>query len=167
VLVGLPGGPTPLPAEVAPMPTGLSIPAIGVDEPTLVPLGRNPDGSMEVPADFARAGWFTGGPTPGTPGPAVIAGHVDSRAGPAVFFRLRQLTAGDVVTVRLSNGKRARFVVDGVDLYPKDDFPTEAVFGAVPGTALRLITCGGSFDRIARSYRSNVVVYASRQGPGS
>jgi hypothetical protein len=161
----VPGGPVPLPAEVAPVPVGLSIPAIGVDEPTLVPLGRNPDGTMQVPDDFARAGWFTGGPSPGAPGPAVIAGHVDSRAGPAVFFRLRELTAGDVVTVRLSDGRRARFVVDGVSLYSKDDFPTEAVFGPVPGVALRLITCGGSFDRVARSYRSNVVVYASQHDP--
>jgi Sortase domain len=150
----VPGGPTPLPAEAAPLPVGLSIPAIGVDEPTLVPLGREPDGSMQVPEDFARAGWFTGGPTPGTSGPAVIAGHVDSFRGPAVFFRLRELKPGDVVTVLLDNGTRARFVVDGV-------------FGPVPGVALRLITCGGSFDRVARSYRSNVVVYASQRNPAS
>jgi hypothetical protein len=163
----VPGGPAPLPAEVAPSPVGLSIPAIGVDEPTLVPLGRNPDGSMEVPEDFARAGWFTGGPTPGASGPAVIAGHVDSRTGPAVFFRLRELKAGDVVTVLLTGGRQARFVVDGVALYSKVDFPTEAVFGPVPGVALRLITCGGSFDRLARSYRSNVVVYASEHDPAS
>jgi sortase (surface protein transpeptidase) len=158
---GARGGPAPLPAEVAPPPVGLSIPAIGVDERTLVPLGRNPDGTMEVPQDFARAGWFTGGPAPGTSGPAVIAGHVDSRSGPAVFFRLRELEPGDVVTVRLADGRQSRFVVDGVSLYSKDDFPTEAVFGPVPGVALRLITCGGGFDRVARSYRSNVVVYAS------
>lgn len=161
----VPGGPVPLPAEVAPRPVGVSIPAIGVDEHTLVPLGRNPDATMQVPDDFARAGWFTGGPSPGTPGPAVIAGHVDSRSGPAVFFRLRELKAGDTVTVRLSGGGQARFVVDGVSLYSKDDFPTEAVFGSVPGVALRLITCGGSFDRVARSYRSNVVVYASQHVP--
>jgi hypothetical protein len=78
-----------------------------------------------------------------------------------VFFRLRELEPGDVVTVRLADGRQSRFVVDGVSLYSKDDFPTEAVFGPVPGVALRLITCGGGFDRVARSYRSNVVVYAS------
>jgi hypothetical protein len=156
-------GPAPLPAEVAPTPVGLSIPAIGVDEPTLIPLGRTPDGTMQVPEDYARAGWFTGGPTPGTAGPAVIAGHVDSRSGPAVFFRLRQLKAGDVITERQDHGHHARFVEDGVALYAKHDFPTETVFGAVPGVALRLITCGGTFDRVARSYRSNVVVYASQR----
>jgi hypothetical protein len=153
-----------VPADAAgPVPVGLAIPAIGVDERTLVTLGRNPDGSLQVPSDYARAGWFTGGPVPGRPGPSVIAGHVDSRAGPAVFFRLRELRAGDVVAVRMSDGGQLLFRVDGVRQYPKANFPTSAVYGPVPGSALRLITCGGSFDRIVRSYRDNVVVYASRQ----
>jgi hypothetical protein len=160
----MPAGPVPVgPAPVGPMPVGLAIPAIGVDERTLVTLGRNPDGSLQVPSDFARAGWFTGGPVPGRPGPSVIAGHVDSRAGPAVFFRLRELRAGDVVAVRMSDGGQLLFRVDGVRQYPKANFPTGAVYGPVPGSALRLITCGGSFDRTVRSYRDNVVVYASRQ----
>jgi Sortase domain len=151
------------PTAAGPVPVGLAIPAIGVDEGTLVTLGRNPDGSLQVPSDYARAGWFTGGPVPGRPGPSVIAGHVDSRTGPAVFFRLRELRAGDVVTVRMSDGGQLRFRVDGVRQYPKANFPTAAVYGPVPGSALRLITCGGSFDRTVRSYRDNVVVYASRQ----
>jgi hypothetical protein len=160
----VPVGPMPVgPVPVGPMPVGLAIPAIGVDERTLVTLGRNPDGSLQVPSDYARAGWFTGGPVPGRPGPSVIAGHVDSRAGPAVFFRLRELRAGDVVAVRMSDGGQLLFRVDGVRQYPKANFPTGAVYGPVPGSALRLITCGGSFDRIVRSYRDNVVVYASRQ----
>jgi hypothetical protein len=161
------GAPVPAdvagPAPVGPMPVGQAIPAIGVDERTLVTLGRNPDGSLQVPSDYARAGWFTGGPVPGRPGPSVIAGHVDSRAGPAVFFRLRELRAGDVVAVRMSDGGQLLFRVDGVRQYPKANFPTGAVYGPVPGSALRLITCGGSFDRTVRSYRDNVVVYASRQ----
>jgi hypothetical protein len=165
VPVGLvPAGPVPVGAvPVGAVPVGLAIPAIGVDERTLVMLGRNPDGSLQVPSDYARAGWFTGGPVPGRPGPSVIAGHVDSRAGPAVFFRLRELRAGDVVTVRMSDGGQLPFRVDGVRQYPKANFPTAAVYGPVPGAALRLITCGGSFDRTVRSYRDNVVVYASRQ----
>jgi Sortase domain len=154
--------PEPVDATAGPVPVGLAIPAIGVDERTLVTLGRNPDGSLQVPSDYARAGWFTGGPVPGRPGPSVIAGHVDSRAGPAVFFRLRELRAGDVVTVRMSDGGQLRFQVDGVRQYPKVSFPTTAVYGPVPGSALRLITCGGSFDETVRSYRDNVVVYASR-----
>ncbi|HEY2096278.1 MAG TPA: class F sortase [Pseudonocardia sp.] len=160
----VPVGPVPVGlVPVGPVPVGLAIPAIGVDERTLVTLGRNPDGSLQVPSDYARAGWFTGGPVPGRPGPSVIAGHVDSRAGPAVFFRLRELRAGDVVTVRMSDGGQLPFRVDGVRQYPKANFPTAAVYGPVPGAALRLITCGGSFDRAVRSYRDNVVVYASRQ----
>jgi sortase (surface protein transpeptidase) len=104
---------------------------------------------------------MTAGPVPGDPGPAVIAGHVDSRAGPAVFFRLRELRPGDKVTVRRSDGRAVAFTVDEVDRYPKDAFPTSAVYGPAPGSELRLITCGGSFDAAKRSYRDNVVVYAS------
>jgi hypothetical protein len=145
------------------VPVGLAIPAIGVDARGLVPLGRNADGSLQVPADYATAGWFTGGAVPGALGPAVIAGHVDSVTGPAVFYRLAQLRAGDEVLVRLSDGGGVRFRVDGVRHYPKLGFPTAAVYGPVPGAALRLITCGGAFDRAARSYLDNVVVYASRE----
>ena len=145
------------------VPIGLAIPAIGVDARGLVPLGRNRDGSLVVPANYAMAGWFTGGSVPGSLGPAVIAGHVDSVVGPAVFYRLAQLRPGDEVLVHLSDGDRVRFRVDGVRHYPKLGFPTEAVYGPVPGSALRLITCGGAFDRAARSYLDNVVVYASRE----
>lgn len=158
-----PGGPLPLPAETAVPPVGLSIPAIDVDESQVLPLGLAADGSMQVPEDYARVGWFTGASVPGTAGPAIIAGHVDSHAGPAVFFRLRELAVGDAVTVRLADGSRVTYVVDGVEQYPKNDFPTRTVFGPVPGEALRLITCGGSFDHVARSYRDNIVVYATRR----
>ena len=150
-----------VPAPEVDVPVGLTIPAIGVNEPKLVRLGRNPDGSLQVPTDYTSAGWFTGGPTPGTPGPAVIAGHVDSKAGPGVFFRLRALRAHDMIIVRMSDGSQVRFTVDAVRDYPKSGFPTDLVYGPVPGAALRLITCGGSFDRAASSYRDNIVVYAS------
>lgn len=155
------GGPQPLPPLPAVQPVGLHIPAIGVSESTLVSLRRTPSGELEVPADFARAGWFADGVPPGAPGPAVIAGHVDSRDGPAVFYRLRELQPGDTVDVALSDGTVAGFVVDDVQRHPKDAFPTAAVYGPVPGSALRLITCGGSFDAAVRSYRDNVVVFAS------
>jgi hypothetical protein len=162
-----PRSPTPLagPSPLAPaaVPVGLVIPAIGVDERSLVDLGRNRDGSLQVPTDFARAGWFTGGSVPGAPGPSVIAGHVDSWRGPAVFFRLRDLRPGDAVIVRMSDGGAVRFQVDGVARYPKTAFPTQAVYGQVPGSALRLITCGGAFNRDARSYLDNIVVYASER----
>jgi hypothetical protein len=94
----------------------------------------------------------------------VIAGHIDSRRGPAVFFRLRELRPGQEITVARGDGSSVRFAVDGVARYPKQTFPTEAVFGPSPDPLLRLITCGGSFDRSQRSYRDNVVVTARLVG---
>ena len=140
-------------------PVRLVIPAIGVAT-GLTRLGLEPDGAMAVPDDFQEAGWFTQGPAPGQPGPAVIAGHVDSQSGPAVFYRLRELRAGQAILVQRADGTRLRFVVEGARSYPKAAFPTAAVFGPVPGAALRLITCGGAFDRASRSYRDNLVVFA-------
>lgn len=161
---GAPLGPQPLPPLPDVRPVGLIVPSIGVAEGQLVDLARQPAGELEVPQDFARVGWFVGGAVPGSAGPAVIAGHVDSRTGPAVFYRLRELRAGDPIDVALSDGTIAAFVVDNVEQYPKDAFPTAAVYGPVPGSALRLVTCGGVFDRAARSYRDNIVVYASPRG---
>ncbi len=140
-------------------PVRLRIAAIGVDTP-LDPLGLATDGTMQVPGDFSRAGWFTSGPLPGAPGPAVIAGHVDSVNGPAVFYRLRQLAPGDAVLVQRADGATLRFVVEAVRQYPKASFPAAAVFGPLPGSALRLVTCGGSFDPARHSYRDNLVVDA-------
>jgi hypothetical protein len=140
-------------------PVRLAIPAIGVATP-MVRLGRERDGSMQVPVDFARAGWFAEGPAPGQVGPAVIAGHVDSRTGPAVFFRLRELRPGDTVQVELADGARLTFVVEQARRFPKATFPTAEVFGPAPWAALRLVTCGGDFDRARGSYRDNLVVFA-------
>lgn len=151
----------PLPTAPEVRPVHLRIPAIAVDAPALVPLGLGPDHQLEAPAKFEDVGWYAAGPVPGDPGPAVIAAHVDSRAGPAPFFRLRDLKGGDEVFVTRSDGQETRFVVDRVQRYPKNAFPTDAVYGPAPGSALRLITCGGSFDAAKRSYRDNIVVYAS------
>jgi hypothetical protein len=144
-------------------PVRLTIPAIRVATP-LVRLGRERDGSMQVPTDFARAGWFAEGPTPGQVGPAVIAGHVDSKTGPAVFYRLRELRPGDTVQVERADGARLRFVVEQARSFPKATFPTAEVFGPAPWAALRLVTCGGDFDRAAGSYRDNLVVFARLAG---
>jgi len=107
-------------------PARLQIPAIGVSTP-LVRLGRLPDGSIEVPHAWNTAGWYDQGPRPGQPGPAVILGHVDSKTGPAVFYRLRDLRPGDVVRVGLTNGRTLVFRVKRTERYPKNKFPTEAV----------------------------------------
>jgi hypothetical protein len=130
-------------------PVRLEIPAIGVSSP-LVRLGLNPDGTMQVPGDFQVAGWFTGGPQPGQLGPAVIAGHVDSRTGPAVFYRLRDLRPGDQIQV------------ESLASYPRRSLPDEAVYGATTAPAVRLITCAGTFDRARHSYRDNLAVLAVR-----
>ena len=160
-VAGLPGQLTP-PGPSSP-PLRLTIPSIGVTT-RLLRLGLEADGSMQVPVAFDRAGWFAKGPTPGQVGPAVIAGHVDSRTGPAVFYRLRELRAGDTVQVERADGTRLRFVVEDARRYPKTSFPTAAVFGPAPWAALRLVTCGGDFDRSARSYRDNLVVFARLAG---
>lgn len=155
-----PVGPRPLAPQPVVAATAVSIPAIGVHA-QLVPLKLDLTGALQTPGDYRQAGWFTGGPVPGELGPSVIAGHVDSVAGPAVFFRLHRLQPGDTVTVHRSDGRAVVFTVEGVRRYAKKEFPTDAVYGPVPGAALRLITCGGSFDAAARSYRDNVVVFAS------
>jgi hypothetical protein len=153
-----------VPAARAPaagvVPVRVQVPAVGVDS-GLVDLGLDAAGALEAPSDSALAGWYARGPVPGDVGPAVLVGHVDSRLGPAVFFRLRELAAGDEVVVDRSDGTRARFVVDRVEQHPKDAFPTDAVYGPTADAQLRLVTCGGGFDRSARSYEDNVVVFAT------
>lgn len=141
-------------------PAALRIPAIGVAVP-VSDLGLNLDGTVQVPTDFQKAGWFRLGPSPGEVGSAVILGHVDSYRGPAVFFRLRFLRAGDRVEVRLANGMTAHFVINTVATYLKSQFPALQVYGSHGYSALQLVTCGGEFDTRTRSYLSNVVVYSS------
>ena len=135
----------------------VSIPAIGVSA-EVVSLGLNPDRSLQVPARADRAGWWSGGAALGRSGPTVIVGHVDSRAGPGVFFSLRDLRRGDRIEVEL-DGRRRTFRVTRRTTHPKTAFPTRAVYGDTRGPALRLITCDGAFD--GESYARNLVVYAS------
>ncbi|RBY94926.1 class F sortase [Blastococcus sp. TBT05-19] len=145
--------------RATPEPVRVRVPRIDVDS-TLDRLGLLADGSLETPADFGQAGWYGGGPAPGDVGPAVLAGHVDSTAGPAVFWRLREVVAGDEVLVDRADGSTARFTVTRVARHPKDAFPTDEVYGPTPDAQLRLITCGGEFDSSRRSYEDNVVVFA-------
>jgi hypothetical protein len=119
---------------------------------------------MEVPRDPGLAGWFRLGPTPGALGPAVIAGHVTWNGAPGVFFDLARLRPGDLVRVDRGDRREAVFEVDRVARFEKRQFPTQAVFGAVDHAALRLITCGGTYDRATHRYRDNVVAFASLVG---
>ncbi|MDQ3464607.1 MAG: class F sortase [Actinomycetota bacterium] len=155
---------TPSPAVVAAAarsaPVELRIPAIGLAV-SVGSLGLNPDRTVEVPTDFQEPGWFRLGPTPGQVGSAVILGHVDSYQGPAVFFRLRSVQEGDRIEVSLADGSVVQFVVDTVEMYPKEQFPASQVYASHGYSALQLVTCGGAFDSNTRSYLSNVVVYTS------
>ncbi len=141
-------------------PVRLEIPRIGLDT-SPGRSGTTASGSLAAPDDFARATWFEPGASPGEAGPAVILGHVDSTSGPAVFFRLGELSAGDEVRVTRADGRTAHFVVDRTESVDKTRFPTDRVF-ADDGTArLRLITCGGTFDPARGRYLANVIVYAT------
>jgi hypothetical protein len=149
------GAPAPVPRGA---PTRLRVPAIGVDTALqLVHLGS--DGALTPPKGWSQAGWYADGTAPGDRGPAVIAGHVDSVDGPAVFYRLRELTPGDAILV-VRGGRTLRFTVTSTAWYPKTSFPAAEVYGPTPDRELRLITCGGVFDHRLRSYRDNQVVYA-------
>lgn len=156
----------PPPAAVA-APTRIEVPAIDA-RGDLVPLGLNDDGTLAVPPveEPMVPSWFDRGPRPGEIGPAVIAGHVnglvDGQAGqPGIFARLHEMQPGELVHIDRADGTRVMFEVTSVERVPKDAFPTEAVYGDTPGPELRLITCGGAFDRAAGSYVDNWVVYAT------
>jgi hypothetical protein len=164
--------PTPsvsAPASVAPVgavapmarstPVRVQIPAIGVDS-ALMQLGLRADGSLQVPPAGFPAGWYTGAPTPGQLGPAILAGHVDWGGQPGVFYHLRDLQPDAQVTVTRQDGSAAVFRVTQVKEYPKDKFPTDVVYGDLDHPGLRLITCGGSFDRQTRNYDDNIVAFA-------
>jgi sortase (surface protein transpeptidase) len=142
------------------LPVTLTIPSIGV-QTSLIRLGLAADGTLQVPQSTAVAGWYTGSPRPGAVGSAVIAGHIDSRTGPGVFFRLSLLRPGDRVYVRRADGTLAVFLVTAVRQFPKDSFPTSAVYGPTPDPEVRLITCGGTFDPQLGSYLSNTIVSAA------
>jgi Sortase domain len=156
-----PAGPRPGPAPLSPDdPVALTVPAIDVRTGPLLRLGLDPRGALEVPPDAGTAGWFTLGPTPGASGPAVIAGHVDYGGVPGVFHRLRDLVPGDEVSVTRADGTTAVFSTYSVEHYPKEQFPSDRVYGNTAGPELRLITCGGAFDPATGHYRDNVIAYA-------
>lgn len=141
-------------------PVGIDIPSIGLHSRGIVGLHVGADGTLQAPTSFERVGWYTGGPTPGQLGPAVLGGHVDSRSGPAVFYRLGELHRGAEVTVTRRDGSVARFVIDRVGRFAKAAFPTREVYGNTTNRAeIRLITCGGAFDRATGHYVDNIVAF--------
>jgi sortase (surface protein transpeptidase) len=156
-----PAGPAALPRS---RPVRVRIPAIGIDTTELTGIGVEPSGELEVPRGPGPVGWFTGAPTPGSLGPAVLAGHVSWNGAHGVFFRLGRLAAGDTVQVTRADGRTATFTVRAVRSYPKSQFPSADVYGNVDTPALRLITCAGDLDPATHRYADNVVVYADLTG---
>ena len=147
-------------AAVSLVPLSVRIPSVGVESP-LVPLGLNPDHTLQVPTEYSVAGWYIYRPVPGQRGPAVIAGHVDSVSGPGVFYRLKDLPIGASIDVSRNDGSVAVFTVTAKEQHSKDAFPTDRVYGPTPNAQLRVITCGGAFDYSARHYKDNIIVFAN------
>lgn len=151
-------------------PIALDIPAIDVHS-VLRTVGRTAEGALETPAPgphYDDAAWYRHSPTPGSLGPAILLGHVDSATdGPSVFFRLGELRRGDRISVSRADGSTATFLVDEVRRYSKDDFPTELVYGDIDHAGLRVLTCGGAFDDSTGHYLDNIVVFASLVTPAS
>lgn len=145
-------------AEVPP-PTRITIPSLGV-ESSLVELGRSGDGTVEVPARYEQAGWYAEGARPGQRGSAVVLGHVDSRAGPAVFADVHTLPPGAPIEVARADGTTATFEVERIEQHAKTRFPTADVYYPTLEPGLRLVTCGGDFDRASGHYEDNVIVFA-------
>jgi sortase (surface protein transpeptidase) len=143
-------------------PTKVVIPSIGISS-SLMRLGLNPDGTVEVPpADKGMtAGWYTGGSVPGETGAAVIIGHNDTRYGRAVFHDLRKIARGADITVTNDRGQTAHFTVTGTESVSKKSFPTDKVYGPTQDHALRLITCDGDFDANGHPV-NNLIVYATQ-----
>ncbi|MET7302672.1 class F sortase, partial [Embleya sp. NPDC005575] len=155
--------PHPGPPEAPPMrasiPTRIRIPELGISAP-LARVGLDRAGGIEVPAKGDRnlAGWYQGGVTPGQKGTASIVGHVDTAAGPAVFYPLGALPRGSRIEIDREDGTVAAFVVDGVEEFSRDDFPAARVFADAPRPELRLLTCGGAYSKKTH-YSGNVVVF--------
>lgn len=156
-LAGDPVAAVPPDVQVA-EPVAVRVASVGIDAET-VPLDLDGEGAL-TPPPYGLAGWWTDGPEPGEVGASVIAGHVDSRRGPDVFLRLREVREGDRIEVERADGTTTVFVVTGREQAPKDAFPTDAVYTPTPTPTLRLITCGGEIDPESGRYIDNVIVYA-------
>ncbi|RBQ17825.1 class F sortase [Spongiactinospora rosea] len=142
-------------------PRRLDVPRIGVHVP-LSRLGLNADGTVQVPPVDRpeQAGWYARGYTPGERGAAVILGHVDGGGRKGVFYELGRLRPGDKISVTRADGSVAAFAVRSVERVAKRRFPAQRVYGRLNHAGLRLVTCGGGFDRRSGHYTDNIIVYA-------
>lgn len=148
---------------VAPGPVVLAAPLLWRGEVPAEPLPVAPDGALTVPDSAGGLGWWADGPRPGEPGAAVVVGHVDLDGEPGVFGRLADVAPGTQVSVR-TGGRLATYRVTSVRRYAKTAFPTDAVYAPTTASVLRLVTCGGRFDRRTGHYEDNVIVEAVLAG---
>lgn len=142
-------------------PIRIVIPRIGVDT-DVIPVGLLADGSLATPPVLSEvAGWYVGGPSPGEIGPSVIDAHLVTYASKSVFWRLKELLPEDKIIITRADGSIVTFAVEALQEYSQDNFGTQEVYGAIDHPGLRLITCGGSFDRATGHYTKNTVIFAS------
>jgi sortase family protein len=146
-------------AERPARPVRLWIAKIGVST-ELVQLGANEAGTPKPPDSPNVAGWLAGSSMPGDAGAAIVAGHVDSSAGPGVFFQLRTLQLGDRISVERSDGRTVVFSVTAVRVFGQEQFPAQEVYGPVAVPQLRLVTCGGPANLIGGRPLDNILVQA-------
>lgn len=163
---GMPAAHTPLgPAA----PARVDVPSLGVQAPVMV-RDLDTQGAIEAPPyeNPGTVGWWRGGAQPGTAGTALLVGHVDTKSKPAVFYGLSSAKTGDKVRVLRADGSVAEFTIEDVRVHERADFDPAKVYGPkVRGRAeLRLVTCGGSYDKAAKQYSANVVVSAYLTGVG-
>ena len=146
-----------------PLPTRVKVPEIQVDS-DLIYTNLKSDGTLETPSvhEPKQASWYSGSPRPGDVGPAIVLGHVDGDRQQGVFYRLRELKVGSQITIEREDRSTVSFTVYKVIHADKDDFPTNLVYGDTAGSEIRLITCGGVFNRAKRSYEDNIIVFGKR-----
>ncbi|MPY47350.1 class F sortase [Streptomyces acidicola] len=149
------------PALPRSVPERISIPQIGVNAP-FTGLSIGASGQLNPPPadDTNLVGWFRDGASPGERGSSIVVGHVDTKTGPAVFARLEELRSGSTVRITRADGIVASFKVDSVKSFSKADFPNKRVYADASSPELRLITCGGAYNKSTREYEENVVVFA-------
>ena len=164
-------GAAPLPPPVAAADeraaaaVAIHIPRLKVNR-SLVGLRVQSDRSLTVPDDFDDVGWWSGGPHPGGPGATLFAGHVNNRSGPAVFYNLRDMRVGDVITVDRSDQTSAVFKVVGRASFPRKSFPDEVVYRTTGKPSIHLVTCDGAFNTATNHYLDNLVVFADLVADG-
>jgi hypothetical protein len=145
--------------DVSLWPVRVDVPALAVTAPVQA-VGVGEARELIIPPSPMDVGWFQGGSVPGEPGVALLTSHVDTREqGRGVFAGLVTLEAGDLITVTSADGAVQRWTVVARTQHRKDALP-QALFSRSGPAQLALVTCGGPFDRTARSYRDNVIVWA-------